>query len=465
MLVIKFGGSSVGSAERIVATAEIIEGLETEELVVVVSAMGGVTSSLINGARAAAVGQVDRYQTVQAELLARHLGTVDALLAGYTERTHVAEYIEERLHDYERLCRSIATLGELTMRGSDAVASIGEELSSRILAALLCVRGRRAQAVSATTLIQTDDAFGAATPDMTATQQRTRQRLTPLLRQEILPIVTGYVGATPEGVTTTLGRGGSDYSAAILGSVLDAREVWVWSDVDGILTADPKLVPEARTLRELSYQEATELAYFGVDVLHPKTLAPLEARGVPLRILNSFAPQRPGTLISSELSAVRDIAPAIISTEGLSLIGVLGNGSDWSLDMASRALRALSEAGVDVLMFSQSFCERCLNLVVREQDQAHSVRSLQNAFDHDLRLGLLSRIGAQQEVASISVVGLPNASAGAIASQAFSALGELGLRIIAVAQAASSNSVSFVIAERDVARAVPFIHDRLELLR
>jgi len=464
MLVVKFGGTSVGSVERFLEVARIIETLEDPECVVVVSAMSGTTNALIRGARLAAAGQREQCRAIQRELLDKHLHTAQELLGDSPEYPPVQEYIIKRLREYGQLCASIATLGELTMRGNDAVASLGEELSSRILAALLRKRGHQAEAISSTLLVRTDDHYGAASPDMEATRELVHQKLRPLLAQGVLPVVTGYIGATAEGVTTTLGRGGSDYSAAILGACLDADEVWIWTDVNGILTADPKLVPEAHTLPELSYREAEELAYFGADVLHPKTLAPLAERGIPLRILNSFLPSHPGTRIVAEPSSERLVWPAIISTEGLSLIQVSGNGQGWSLNLASRALRCLAESGVDVLMYSQSFAERGLNLIVRRQDQDHCIRLLEGEFAQELRLGLLSRIGVQEEVATISVVGIPDPQKEEpIAAQAFAALGKLGLRVISVAQPASAYSVSFVIPEREVARVVPFIHSELGL--
>jgi len=438
MLVMKFGGTSVGSAQRFAEVSRIVEQVDDEECVVVVS-------------------------EARAELLAKHLDAIDDLLGNTPERDPLVEHVQKRLSAYERLCDSISTLGELTMRGHDAVASIGEELSSRILAALLRTRGHRAQAVSATTLVRTDDHYGAATPDMDETTKLVSQHLRPLVKEGVLPIVTGYIGATGRGVTTTLGRGGSDYSAAILGVCLDADEVWVWTDVDGILTADPKLVPDAHTLPELSYLEAEELAYFGADVLHPRTVAPLAAQGIRLRILNSFKPDHPGTLIVPSPDAQRRPMPAIISTEGLSLIEVAGNDSSWSLQMASRALRCLADAGIEVFMFSQSFSERNLNLVLRCQDQVHSVHLLKREFEADLRLGKLLHIGAQEQVAAVSIVGMPGAHATAIAPQAFAALGKLGLRVISIAQTTSAYSVSFIIAEGDIARAVPFIHHELGL--
>lgn len=463
MLVIKYGGTSVGSAERFRAAADIIQGIEDHDLVVVVSAMSGTTNALIGGARAAAAGAVEQYQTLKAQLTSRHLAAVTELLTSGDELVAITAYIERRLADFEGLCHAISMLGELTMRGHDAVASIGEEISSRILAALLRQGGRQAQAVSATKLVRTDDLYGSARPDMAATRAQVRAHLLPLLQQGVLPVVTGYIGATPEGVTTTLGRGGSDYSAAIMGISLDADQVWLWTDVNGILTADPKLVPEAHTLPELSYAEAEELAYFGANVLHPKTVEPLAERGIDLRVLNSFEPEHPGTLIVSQPSQARQVMPAIISTEGLSLVKVLGNGGGWSLSMASRALRALDEAGLEVFMFSQSFSERSLNLVVPRRDQAHSIRVLQKELDRELQLGLLSHVGIEEEVAAISVVGMPGLDGAPIIPRAFAALGKLGIRIVSVAQASSQYSVSFVIAEEDLARAVPFIHRELGL--
>ena len=462
MIVHKFGGTSVGNAERFAAVADIVLG-QPQESVVVVSAMSGVTSQLIAGARAAAEGKDAVYREIKAGLLALHLDVVDALLTRSRERLEVGGFVEDRLHELERLYRSIAVLGEVTVRGCDTVASFGEQLSSNILAAVMRERGARAQAVSATELVVTDENFGTAKPLMAQTCQRLQQRIAPLVERGVIPVITGYIAATEHGITTTLGRGGSDYTAAIVGAGLGADEVWVWSDVNGILTADPNIVPQARTLSELSYGEAADLAYYGADVLHPKTVGPVVEAGIPLRLLNSFNPQHPGTLVVKTPRADRERLPAIISTTGLAMIAIGSRSDAWTLAMSARALQSLSEAGVDVPMLSQSFSEHTLNLVVRESDQVHALKVLEAAFDSRLLPDDKVALGVKEKVATVSVVGVPGWNTKGIVSHAFAALGEHGTRVIAVAQAATEYNVSFCIPEDQVAETVRFLHRELGL--
>jgi aspartate kinase len=471
MIVHKFGGTSIGSAERFASVADIIldhhgrnDGTAVPGSVVVVSAMSGATDQLVAGARAASEGRDTAYREIKANLLSRHLTVVETLLDERRERLKVGGLIEDKLHDLELLYRSIAVLGELTGRGRDVVASFGEQLSVHILAAVLRERGARARAVSSTDLIVTNDHFGAATPRMDLTRRRLEQRVRPLIEQGVLPVITGYIAATEDGLTTTLGRGGSDFSAAVIGAGLEAHEVWIWSDVDGILTADPNIVPQARTLTELSYTEAAELAYVGAEVLHPKTIRPVIQRGIPLRIVNSFNPSHPGTLIVEVPSASREVLPAIISTTGLNMIAVGSDDDSWTLHMAARALHELSEAGVEVLMLSQSLSEHNLNLVVREKDQDHCLRILGREFKNG-REGEIVHLGVEEKVATISVVGPPgwNGKRNGIASRAFSALGERETRVIAVAQAATERSVSFCIPEDQLVGTVRFLHRELGL--
>ncbi len=471
MIVHKFGGTSVGNPEHISNVAEIIlqhhnshQSDPQPGTVVVVSAMSAVTDQLIQSARAAARGEDSLYREIKAGLLHRHLEAVETLLTPGTDRLEVGGTIEDKLNQLERFLRSIAMLGELTARGRDAVVSFGEMLSSTILAALLRQHGTPSQAISATSLIVTDDVFGEAGVLFPQTQTRLQTHLVPLATRGVIPVVTGFIGATESGITTTLGRGGSDFSASILGAGIGASEVWIWSDVDGILTADPNLVPQAHTLQELSYKEATELAYYGADVLHPKTIRPVIQSGIPLRILNSFNPEHPGTRIVSSPGSEREISPAIISTTGLSLIAVSSREEAWSLALAASILRTLSQEGLPVLMFSQSFSEHSLNLVLRAQDQSHCLRVLKNEYGDGCRMQPCE-IKLREKIGTVSVVGLSNGSPNGIVSLAYAALGKGGTQVIAVAQPATERSVSFCIPEDQVPGTVQLLHTQLGLDR
>ena len=465
MLVMKFGGTSVGDVTRFDSVSQIIQDAKgkDEQVVVVVSAMSGVTSSLVKAARAAAEGDEVTQRRIGEELLTLHREACEALTAHEGERRDTCWFIEDRLRDVERFCRSLTVLRELTVRAQDAISSVGEKLSVHILAAHLRTQGTRAQAVDATELIVTDDNFGAANPLMKETREKVRQSILPLLEQGIVPTITGYIGATAEGVPTTLGRGGSDYTAAIIGVCLDADEVWIWTDVDGILTADPNIVKQARPLKELSYVEAAELAYFGADVLHPKTIKPLEERGIPLRIVNSFNPTDPGTLIIKKPQRTPRNVQAIISTKGLSLIGVAGNGDAWTPEVAARALSRLAREGVDVLMFTQSFSERQLNLLVRQGDMDHGLKALRREFQGELERRAIAKLDIQHPVATISVVGGPGEDGMSIVPKTFAALGKHRTKVISIAQASSEYNVSFVVTEDEVDNTVRLIHEELGL--
>jgi aspartate kinase len=467
MIVHKFGGTSVGDADRIANVAEIVTHHHNKQAesenpgsAVVVSALSGVTDTLIRCARAASRGEDSLYRELKADLLRRHLTTVERLLSPGPTRLEVGGFIEDKLNELERFLRSIAMLGELTARGRDVIVSFGETLSSTLLAARLRQIGFPSEAVSATQLIITDDNFGEAGVLFPQTQEKINNNLKPKIERGMIPVVTGYIGANEKGVTTTLGRGGSDYSAAILGWGLTADEVWIWSDVDGILTADPNLVAAASTLDELSYQEAAELAYYGADVLHPKTIRPVTENKIPLRILNSFNPEDEGTLILAEPSPKRSVSPAIISTTGLSMIAIGTENEGWSLALAAQILQTLSSESLQVLMFSQSFSEHSLNLIVRSQDQSHCVRVLTREFGVDCGPESCS-IDIREKIGTVSVVGLSNNNSNGVVSKAYAALGKGGTQVIAVAQPATERSVSFCIPEEQVAETVRLFHQVL----
>ena len=480
MIVMKFGGTSVGDGERIRQVAQIVAGVARGELgpsaqsaesveflpsVVIVSAMSGVTDALIEAARASANHDSDIVRRTAAELSRRHREAAEAV-ALPEERRALLDEVEALIEEFESLCRAIHILGELTPRGLDAVASLGERLSARLVAAAIRgAEGLPAQAVEAMELMITDDNHGAASPLMEATRQRARAALLPLLDEGVIPVVTGFIGATPEGAITTLGRGGSDYSAAILGSCLDADEVWIWTDVDGVMTADPRIVPDARTLPEISYAEAAELSYFGAKVLHPKTILPAVERGIPIRIRNTFNPTGPSTLIVAQPKPDRRTVKGITSIKGLSLITVEGRGMLGVPGIAAKVFSAVAGEGISVLMISQSSSEQSICFVIREEETDRALAALEAAFELELARRNVDRIWAQEGVAIVAAVGAGMKGTPGIAAKTFGALGKHGINVISIAQGSSEYNISFVVDERDMEDAVRYIHQEFELGR
>ena len=476
MIVMKFGGTSLGDGEGINRAVDIV--IQTLKdrgggVVVVVSAMSGVTDTLLSAATSAAQGDSETFRRARWALSDRHrLAMTKAI--GYEETRlqrcpepveGLMEELEALLSDFESLCRSIHVLGELTPRGADAVASLGERLTARILAAALRDRGERATAVEATEAIVTNGRHGAATPLMDETREAAQARIMPLLAQGVIPVVTGFIAATKDGVTTTLGRGGSDYTAAILGACLDADEVWIWTDVDGVMTADPRVVPEARTLPEISYAEAAELSYFGAKVLHPKTILPAVERGIPLRIVNTFNPSHPGTLILAEPQPSEFAVKGITSIEGLSLVTVEGRGMLGVPGVAARVFTAVAQEGISVLMISQSSSEQNICFVIRQEAVERALKALEVAFELELARRNVDRIWAQEKVAIVAVVGAGMKGTPGIAAKVFGALGKHGVNVISIAQGSSEYNISFVVDEGDMEDAVRYIHQEFGLGR
>ena len=468
MIVMKFGGTSVGDGEAISRAADIICQTIKDKgggVVVVVSAMSGVTDTLLSAATSAAQGDAETFRRARWHLSDRHRQAITESISRDETQAQLVEEVETLLSDFESLCRSIHIMGELTARGSDAVASLGERLTARILAAVLRGRGERATAVEATETIITNGKHGAAVPLMDETREAAQARLMPLLAQGVIPVVTGFIAATKEGVTTTLGRGGSDYTAAILGASLDSDEIWIWTDVDGVMTADPVVVREARTLPEISYSEAAELSYFGAKVLHPKTILPAVERGIPLRIVNTFNPSHPGTLVVAEAKPSEFAVKGITSIKGLSLVTVEGRGMLGVPGVAARVFTAVAQEGISVLMISQSSSEQNICFIIRQETVDRALRALEAAFETELARRNVDRIWAQNEVAIVAVVGAEMKGTPGIAAKVFGALGGHAINVISIAQGSSEYNISFVVNEEDMEDAVRYIHQEFGLGR
>lgn len=463
-IVMKFGGTSVGDGRRIAHVAGLVADAVTEghQVVVVVSAMSGVTDALVRAAQTAAEGDGTTFRRAKTDLLVRHLvGVNEAVGDGASLRDQVTTALDE----FEQLCHSIYVLGECTPRALDMVSSLGERFSARILAAALEARGVPAEAVDATTLIVTDSRFGNANPLMDLTSEQTQARLRPLLEAGTVPVVTGFIGATEDGITTTLGRGGSDYTAAILGCCLGADAVWIWTDVDGVMTADPRVVPEAHTLSEISYAEAAELSYFGAKVLHPKTIRPAIEQGIPLRIKNTFNPDGPDTLITQETTQDMRPVKAVTAIRRMSIVTVAGRGMLGVPGVAAKVFSAVAQEGISVLMISQSSSEQSICFVVEEQSSQRAIDALERAFERELARQDIDRIIADDEVVIIAVVGAGIRSTPGVAAKVFGALGRNDVNVISIAQGSSEHNLSLVVAEEDADAAVRHIHEAFELGR
>jgi aspartate kinase len=320
-------------------------------------------------------------------------------------------------------------------------------------------------AVEATELIVTDNEHGRAEPLMNQTRERATARLLPLIEEGVIPVVTGFIGATVEGTLTTLGRGGSDYSATILGAALTASEVIIWTDVDGVLTADPRLVADARTLREISYNEAAELAYFGAKVLHPKTLRPVAEACIPVWIRNSFQPEQRGTKITATGHPTARGVKAITAIKDVSLITVGGRGIVGLPGVAAKTFAAAAEARANVLLISQSSSGNDICFIVDSTDVACTVEMLRQKFALDLAHHQVEHINVTHEIAIVAVVGDRMRGTPGIAGRTFSALGRKGVNIIAIAQGSSEYNVSFVIEADAMREAVLAVHNEFGLQR
>ncbi|MGB8579700.1 MAG: aspartate kinase [Candidatus Sulfotelmatobacter sp.] len=399
--IMKFGGTSVGDASSIRRVAEIVcNAADESDLAVVVSAMAGVTNKLIEAAERSEAGDWSVAEAIFAALRDQHDSALNRLVQSPEQRRAIHSKMQNCYELGEQLCKRGQLLGELSLKDRDLISSLGERLCAPLVAAALTASGVKSEAIDATEIVVTDSCHGAANPCVDATRERCQERIEKLLQQGIVPVVTGFIGATSEGLLTTLGRGGSDYSATILGAAMDADEVIIWTDVDGLMTADPRTVAEACTIPEISYREAAELARFGAKVLHPKTLRALTQCGIPLWIRNTFAPHLPGTRITPAGPAIRGVVKgltAMLRCEAAQEPGHKSEEEDATLDAtaailtvvgtdihgtgaAARMLGALSLAQVNVVAMFEGAHGCSLSVVIAGTDKTTALAALHREF-------------------------------------------------------------------------------------
>ncbi|HEX5734985.1 MAG TPA: lysine-sensitive aspartokinase 3 [Blastocatellia bacterium] len=448
MIVMKFGGTSVGDAAAINQAVEIVRSRMASSPVVIVSAMARVTDALLRLAESAKDRRFDEAGAIIDELRERHLATSrDLLPSDHHLIDEVRRAIEDNFAELESLARSVATLGELSPRSQDAIVSFGERLSSLIVTAALHSRGARAELVDSRRFIVTDDHFTVAAPNMRETETRARAALLPLIGRQVVPVAQGFIGSTAEGVTTTIGRGGSDYSAAIIGASLSAEAIEIWTDVDGLMTADPRVVSRARRIRVLSFAEAAELSYFGAKVLHPSTVMPAVERGIPVHIYNTRNPSCEGTLIIREPRPSSNLIKSIAFKRGVTIVNV----TSTRMLMAYGFLRKIFEVfdqhqtSVDVVTTS----EVSVSMTLDSTDRLAVIK-------RDLEA--IAQVSVETGKAIVCVIGDNLKFKPAVAAQLFRAIETTNVNMIS--QGASEINLTFVIDESEVENVVRALHDR-----
>lgn len=459
-LVMKFGGTSVGSSKAILQAANIIAAQydTNNQLVVVISAMSGITSLLLACAKAAAVGNWKEYTESISQIEKLHLTTIEKLLLSSKARAALEADIQAFIKQLRNYCASIETMGEVTARGLDAITSLGERMNVYQISAVLTGKNLPNKVIEADQLIITDAAFQNARPLRAKTLEKTQAILSPLIEEKVIPVVTGFIGATEEGITTTLGRGGSDYTASILGDCLNAKEVWTWTDVDGVMTADPRIVSDARIIDRLSFDEVSEMAYFGAKVLHPKTMRPLIERNISLWVKNTFNPDCPGTCISNEQSNKAGKITCVTAIRDVGLITVRGKGMLGVPGVAGRTFTAVADVNASVLMISQSSSEQSICFIIPSHDEENVIASLQQELSYELSRGDIDAIIPKSEVVIVTGIGAGMRRTPGVSAKIFSALSTKNINVIAIAQGSSEFSLSLVVDKKDADAAVRQIH-------
>jgi len=460
----KFGGASLADAAAVRHAVSLVRA-HRGPLVVVVSALAGVTDALLDGARRAVGGDPEAATAVATTFQRRHRSLARVLVPRGAARVKLFASADAQAREYQEIAHAMAALADLSPRASDTLVARGERAASAVVAAALHAAGRRALRVDAAGFISTDGRHGSAAPDIAATRRQARRLLLPLLQRGITPVVPGFIGAAPDGTVTTLGRGGSDLTATLVARSLGAARVVLWKDVAGILTADPRAVPDARLLPQLHHREAAEVAYFGAKVLHPRALIPLDGSGITLHVRSFVHPERPGTEVSTRKTLADYPVKALATIRGQALVTVAGKGLMGVPGIAARTFAAIHAEGLSVSTIFQSSSESSIGFTLPEVEASCAVAALESAFREELEAGLVDGVGARPGVAVIAVVGRGMAGTPGVAARVFSALAAGRVNVIAIAQGSSELNISFVVEESDAAEAARRVHAAFQLAK
>jgi len=463
-IVMKFGGVSIADGDGLRRVGTIVKKFHKDghKLVIVTSAMHNMTDSLSEIARRASRGDKKAVHDFRDAVQARHKKAAEAAIMDERILTRTIASMDARVDELNNILLGIAHIGELTPRSKDFVIGYGEKLSAPLVQGVLEDLGITSKALTGGEAgIVTDDRFGDAAPLMNVTTHQVRQALDPLLEEGTVPVISGFIASTQEGVQTTLGRGGSDYTASIIGAAIKADEVWAWKDVDGLMTANPKIVKSAKMIQEISFAEAMELAHFGAEVVHPKALECAAKYLRPFRVKSLHDPEGKGTIIQSEVKVkAGNVVKAITNINDVSLITVSGASMVGTPRLAAKVLQILTDEDIDVLMISQSSSEESITLAIPKASGANA----QNALELSL-LGSkqVREVAIEDGLSIVAVVGAGMKGTPGVAARVFGTMAENEVNIRAIAQGSSELNISFIIKKVDAKKAVEALHADFKL--
>lgn len=447
MKVLKFGGTSVGNADNIRKVKAIVDS-QPGDLIVVVSALGGITDKILSAAKAAATG-TGNYHEILAEIKSKHEETIHSLFNG----TGSVKYIvEELLFELEQILTGITLVGELTPKTLDRIAGIGERISSHIVAGFLGARR-----MDASEFIRTDSNFGKAAVNFSITHKNIEEVFSAFQGVAVVP---GFISKNEKGEFTTLGRGGSDYSAAIIAAALNAEILEIWTDVNGFMTADPRIISKAYTIPELTYSEAMELSHFGAKVIYPPTILPVYQKGIPVLIKNTFEPENPGTRISQRVEkGAERIIKGISSISGITLVTLQGIGMVGVTGISMRLFTALAKVNVNVILISQASSENSISIAIEQNLVDVAQNAIESEFEKEIANGQISKIAIEPDLSIVAIVGENMKHATGIAGKLFSTIGKNGINVIAIAQGASELNISWVVKNEVLRKTLNVVHE------
>jgi aspartokinase/homoserine dehydrogenase 1 len=453
-LVIKFGGTSVGAAASIKALPDIVSSFNTQykKILVICSAMSKVTDLLIKAGEQA-MSKNEQYKNTITEIAQKHLTAIKILMP---TNKNIAGEINIELEELKMIYYGVYLTGEFSLRTKDLVTSFGERLSCKIINAFFNQQKLKSEFCDAREIIKTGDQFGEAKVDFSLSNKNIK---THFEKKKGITVVTGFIASNKAGITTTLGRGGSDYTAAILGAALDAAEIQIWTDVNGVMSADPNKVNGAITLSNLTYNEAMEMCYFGAKVIHPPTIVPALEKNIPLRIKNTFAPNESGTLITKKSEKSTHTVKGITSIENINMLTLQGTGMVGVAGISARLFSALASEKVNVILITQASSEHNISFAVKPEDAQRSKQAIEEEFELEIKSKLIEPVLVQVELSIIAVIGENMKNTSGVSGRLYQTLGKNGISVIAAAQGSSELNISVVIKKENITKALNAVHD------